>query len=134
MKEERSEKMYSLADAARLTNSAKCTIRRYRDEGILKPRVKGRFNYYSEDDLACIRSLKEYIHLKNRSLYELKLILRYSPCWEITECPEEIVKQCTAGKNAEMDCWERPKTFCRDADWKDCNKCVVYHTKRRLAD
>ncbi|HXY75194.1 MAG TPA: hypothetical protein VEH58_07690 [Dehalococcoidales bacterium] len=58
-----------------------------------------------------------------------------SPCWEMSNCPESIRKECPAFKNTEIPCWEIEGTYCklddRGATGRDTSICQVCRVHQR---
>ena len=68
--------VYSIGVAAQLVNVHPRTLRIYEDEGLVKPARNGNRRIFSQNDIIWL--------------------LRYAPCWEITDCPRDVCESCTA--------------------------------------
>lgn len=88
--------VYSISVAAKLLNLHPRTLRIYEDEGLLKPERVGNRRLYSANDLTWIGCLRRMIHEDGISIPGIKKLLRYAPCHEIAECPEDVHCTCDA--------------------------------------
>jgi MerR family transcriptional regulator/heat shock protein HspR len=88
--------VYSISVAAKLLDIHPRTLRIYEDEGLLKPERVGNRRLYSANDLKWIGCLRRMIHDDGISIPGIKKLLRYAPCHEIAECPDEISCSCDA--------------------------------------
>ncbi|THB76350.1 MAG: MerR family transcriptional regulator [Desulfobulbaceae bacterium] len=88
--------VYSIGVAAQILNVHPRTLRIYEDEGLIKPARKGNRRYFSQNDVVWIDCLRKMIHDEGISIPGIKKLLRYAPCWEITDCPKEVCEPCTA--------------------------------------
>ena len=82
--------------AAQMLDVHPRTLRIYEEEGLIAPMRKGKWRYYTMDDIKWIECLREMIHEHGISIAAVKKLLLYTPCWNITDCPFEKRKQCTA--------------------------------------
>ena len=92
------EKMaiFTIGVAAQMLDVHPRTLRIYEEEGLITPMRKGKWRYYTMDDIKWIECLREMIHEHGISIAAVKKLLLYTPCWNITDCPFEKRKQCTA--------------------------------------
>lgn len=88
--------VYSIGVAAQLLGVHPRTLRIYEDEGLVKPARKGNRRFFSANDITWINCIRKMIHDEGISIPGIKKLLRYAPCWEITDCPREICESCTA--------------------------------------
>ena len=88
--------VYSIGVAAQILNVHPRTLRIYEDEGLIKPARKGNRRYFSANDITWIGCIRTMIHDEGISIPGIKKLLRYAPCWEITDCPKEVCESCTA--------------------------------------
>lgn len=72
------------------------TIRNYEANGLIKPTRKGSWRYYTMRDVQWIECLREMIHAHGVSINAIKKLLKYTPCWNIIDCPYEKRKRCSA--------------------------------------
>ena len=88
--------VYSIGVAAQLLNVHPRTLRIYEDEGLIKPARNGNRRMFSQNDITWIGCIRKMIHDEGISIPGIKKLLRYAPCWEITDCPREVCESCTA--------------------------------------
>lgn len=88
--------VYPIGVAAQILNVHPRTLRIYEDEGLVKPARKGNRRYFSQNDITWIGCIRAMIHEEGISIPGIKKLLRYAPCWEITDCPREVCESCTA--------------------------------------
>ncbi len=88
--------VYSIGVAAQLVNVHPRTLRIYEDEGLVKPARNGNRRIFSQNDITWIGCVRKMIHDEGISIPGIKKLLRYAPCWEITDCPREVCESCTA--------------------------------------
>jgi MerR family transcriptional regulator, heat shock protein HspR len=72
------------------------TLRNYEDAGLISPFRKGSWRYYTLRDLQWIECLRKMIHEHGVSINAVKKLLKFTPCWNIIECPYERRKHCSA--------------------------------------
>lgn len=72
------------------------TIRSYEHKGLLAPARKGAWRYYTMRDVQWIACLREMIHTHGVSINAVKKLLKYTPCWNIIDCPFEKRQRCSA--------------------------------------
>ncbi|MFV0437145.1 MAG: MerR family transcriptional regulator [Desulfopila sp.] len=71
------------------------TIRNYEAKGLLRPVRKGAWRYYTMRDVRWIVCLREMIHTHGISLNAVIKLLKYTPCWNIVDCPFDKRQRCT---------------------------------------
>lgn len=88
--------VYSIGVAAQLVNVHPRTLRIYENEALIKPARNGNRRIFSQNDITWIGCLRKMIHDEGISIPGIKKLLRYAPCWEITDCPRNVCESCTA--------------------------------------
>ncbi|MEJ2058657.1 MAG: MerR family transcriptional regulator [Desulfofustis sp.] len=88
--------VYSIGVAAQILGVHPRTLRIYEDEGLVKPARKGNRRFFSPNDITWINCIRKMIHDEGISIPGIKKLLRYAPCWEISDCPKEVCESCTA--------------------------------------
>ncbi len=88
--------IFTIGVAAQMLNVHPRTLRIYEEEGLVAPMRKGKWRYYTMNDIKWIECLREMIHGHGVSIAAVKKLLMYTPCWNITDCPYEKRKECTA--------------------------------------
>jgi MerR family transcriptional regulator, heat shock protein HspR len=88
--------IFTIGTAAKMLEVHPRTLRLYENDGLVRPSRKGQWRYYTMDDLKWIECLRKMIHHNGISIAAIKKLLKYTPCWNIADCPFEKRKQCTA--------------------------------------
>lgn len=88
--------VYSIGVAAKLLSVHPRTLRIYEDEGLIKPARNGNRRFFSQNDITWISCIRKMIHDEGISIPGIKKLLRFAPCWEITDCSREVCESCTA--------------------------------------
>ena len=88
--------IFTIGVAAQMLGVHPRTLRIYEEEGLIAPLRKGKWRYFTMNDIKWIECLREMIHQHGVSIAAVKKLLQYTPCWNITDCPFEKRKQCTA--------------------------------------
>jgi len=88
--------VYSISVAAQILNVHPRTLRIYEDEGLIKPARQGNRRVFSQNDVIWIGCIRKMIHEEGISIPGIKKLLRFAPCWEITDCSREVCESCTA--------------------------------------
>ena len=88
--------IFTIGVAAQMLDVHPRTLRIYEEKGLVRPMRKGKWRYYTMNDIEWIECLRTMIHEHGISLAAVKKLLQYTPCWNITDCPFEKRKQCTA--------------------------------------
>ena len=88
--------IFTIGVAAQMLGVHPRTLRIYEEEGLIVPLRKGKWRYYTMNDIKWIECLREMIHEHGVSIAAVKKLLQYTPCRNITDCPYEKRKQCTA--------------------------------------
>jgi MerR family transcriptional regulator, heat shock protein HspR len=88
--------IFTIGTAAKMLEVHPRTLRLYENDGLVRPSRKGQWRYYTMDDLKWIECLRNMIHQNGISIAAIKKLLKYTPCWNIADCPFEKRKQCTA--------------------------------------
>ncbi len=88
--------IFTIGVAAQMLGVHPRTLRIYEEEGLITPQRKGKWRYFTMDDIKWIECLREMIHEHGISIAALKKLLQFTPCWNITDCPFAKRKLCTA--------------------------------------
>ena len=88
--------LFTIGVASQMLGVHPRTLRIYEEEGLITPLRKGKWRYFTMNDIKWIECLREMIHTHGVSIAAVKKLLQYTPCWNITDCPFEKRKQCTA--------------------------------------
>lgn len=88
--------IFTIGVAAQMLDVHPRTLRIYEQEQLIRPMRKGKWRYYTMNDVKWVECLRKMIHEKGISIPAIKKLLQYTPCWNIAECPFEMRKECTA--------------------------------------
>ncbi len=88
--------IFTIGVAAQMLNVHPRTLRLYEQEGLIRPMRRGKWRYFTMNDIKWIECLRDMIHEHGVSIAAVKKLLNYTPCWNITDCPFEKRKLCTA--------------------------------------
>jgi MerR family transcriptional regulator/heat shock protein HspR len=88
--------VFTIGMVARMLKVHPRTIRNYEEKGLLTPVRKGAWRYYTMRDVQWIECLREMIHTHGVSINAVKKLLKYTPCWNIIDCPYEKRIRCSA--------------------------------------
>lgn len=117
--------IYPISVAAKLLSVHPRTLRIYEEEGLILPaRMKSK-RFYSNNDIEWIGCLRGLIHDKGISIPGIKLLLELTPCWEITQCPDEKRDDCSAYIDRSIPCWQRASSAC-SMGMEGCQHCEVF--------
>lgn len=89
-----SQPQFTISAAAAMLALHPRTLRNYEKAGLVKPARKGAWRYYSHKDIAWIQCLVAMVHENGINIGSIGRLLRYAPCWEITNCPAEKRRSC----------------------------------------
>jgi MerR family transcriptional regulator/heat shock protein HspR len=91
-----SKAIFTIGMAAEMLEIHPRTLRNYEDKGLISPLRKGSWRYYTMRDIQWVECLREMIHEHGVSINAVKKLLKYTPCWNIIDCPFEKRKRCSA--------------------------------------
>ena len=131
IKDKKDLPLYTIGIVAELLGITDQTLRLYEKHGLIKPTRRNKNRYYSENDLKWLACIRDLIHIKKISIEGIKKLLEYAPCWEITDCPEEVREKCTAFIDKAKPCWELNASICKRQNSKGCVDCVVYLSRNQ---
>lgn len=88
--------VFTIGMVASMLNVHPRTLRNYEDKGLVMPVRKGAWRYYTMRDVQWIACLREMIHTHGVSINAVIKLLKYTPCWNIINCPFEQRQRCSA--------------------------------------
>jgi MerR family transcriptional regulator/heat shock protein HspR len=118
--------LYPISIVAELLGITRQTLRVYEKEGLVTPARRNSHRYYSDNDIKWIQCMRDLIHNKKISIKGIKKLFDYAPCWELTECPNNIKEKCSAYIDRTTPCWKLNKLRCRNSSGKQCKECFIY--------
>jgi MerR family transcriptional regulator/heat shock protein HspR len=96
MKVDKDKALFTIGMAAEMLHVHPRTLRNYEDAGLIQPQRKGAWRYYTLRDIQWIECLRKIVHEQGISINAVKKLLKFTPCWNIVNCPFEKRKQCSA--------------------------------------
>ena len=113
--------IYSISIASEILGVHERTLRIYERETLLLPARRGKWRFYSEDDLAWIRTIRFLLHEKRVNIAGLRRMLSLIPCWKILGCSREEKLSCNKRNQRSLPCWVvAPRPYGK------CYLCQVY--------
>ena len=91
-----SKALLTIGMAAEMLEIHPRTLRNYEEAGLICPKRKGKWRYYTLRDIQWIECLREMVHTHGVSINAVKKLLQFTPCWNIVDCPFEKRKRCSA--------------------------------------
>lgn len=86
--------VYSISIASELLDIHQQTLRIYEDKGVVIPSRRSTRRFYSNQDLAWIRTVRFLLHEKRVCLTGLRRMLGLIPCWEVLSCAPDVKEAC----------------------------------------
>ncbi len=123
----RTEPIYTLAVASRLSGIPTHSIRQYVDKGLIIPfRTKRNRHLFSDIDIIRLKNIHTWLQEDGLNVAGIKFLHALVPCWSIRECSEETRGNCEAFYGRNQPCWEASQKgpLCRN---EDCKSCEVYN-------
>lgn len=128
---EKDRPIYPISIVAEIMGISDQTLRIYEKHGLLNPARRNKTRFYSENDVKWLGCIRDLIHNKKISIAGIKKLLDYAPCWEITDCPEQIKANCVAFIDRSKPCWDLNRMICNRETGKTCEDCIVYMSKQK---
>lgn len=94
MKEDKA--LFTIGMAAEMLEIHPRTLRNYEEAGLILPKRKGSWRYYTLRDIQWVECLREMVHEHGVNMTAVKKLLKFTPCWNIIDCPFEKRKRCSA--------------------------------------
>ncbi len=88
--------IFTIGTAAEMLEIHPRTLRNYEDAGLISPKRKGSWRYFTLRDVQWIECLREMVHEHGISINAVKKLLKFTPCWNIIDCPFEKRRRCSA--------------------------------------
>jgi len=88
--------LFTIGRAAEMLDIHPRTLRNYEESGLISPLRKGAWRYYTMRDIQWLECLMKMIHEHGVSINGVKKLLKFTPCWNIVECPFEKRQRCSA--------------------------------------
>jgi len=88
--------LFTIGTAADMLEIHPRTLRNYEDAGLIRPARKGSWRYYTLRDIQWIECLRKIVHEHGISINAVRKLLKFTPCWNIIDCPFEKRRRCSA--------------------------------------
>jgi len=88
--------IFTIGTAARMLNINTGTLINYEQNGLIHPLRQGKWRYFNQNDIKWIKCVRKMIHEQGISINAVKKLLQLTLCWNISDCPFEKRKSCTA--------------------------------------
>jgi len=123
------EPLKKISEVGREVGLSDRRIREYERAGLVRPRrePRTRDRLYGPKEVAQLRLIKELVRRHGLTLENIRLLLAYAPCWELTDCPAR--DRCPVLRNPDIPCYLQPVRECGQND--DCLHCPIYQSKDR---
>ena len=123
----KTEPIFTLAVASRLSNIPTHSIRQYIDKGLIIPfKTDTNRHLFSEIDIIRLKNIHSWLNQDGLNVAGIKFLHALVPCWSIRECDDETRENCEAYYGKNQPCWEASQkgALCRSSD---CKSCEVYN-------
>ena len=111
--------VYPISVAAELAGVHPRTLYMYEKQQLLLPARRGKWRFYSEDDLAWIRVIRYLLHEGGINIAGLQRLLALMPCTDIRKLSTEKCCACPKIRNRSMPCWAVSATR-SERKWHEC--------------
>jgi MerR family transcriptional regulator/heat shock protein HspR len=101
------------------------TIRQWEQHGLITPARRNGQRRFSQRDVKWLRCVRSLIHDRGYNIVGLEKLLKYAPCWDLKECPQEVRRDCDSVRDPAILCWDHRGRQCPDGG-ETCLKCEVY--------
>jgi len=126
---QKSDPIYTLGIASRLSEIPVHSIRQYIDKGLILPyRTDTNRHLFSEIDIQRLKNIKKYIE-SGLNIAGIRTLYAQIPGYLVNSCTNEECESCNAFNSSNLPCWlaNEKKINCKS---QDCRTCEVY----RMAD
>jgi MerR family transcriptional regulator/heat shock protein HspR len=121
------EPLKKITEVGREVGLSDRRIREYERMGLIRPRrePRTRDRLYGPKEVAQLRLIKGLIREHRLTLENIRLLLAYAPCWELTDC--DARDRCPVLKNPTTPCYRQPVHVCGQSG--ECAQCPIYQSK-----
>ncbi|NQU35945.1 MAG: MerR family transcriptional regulator [Bacteroidetes bacterium] len=123
VKLDKTEPIYTLSVAARLSCTPQHSIRQYIDKGLIIPfRTETNRHLFSEVDISRLICIRGYLK-QGLNIAGIKALFSLVPCWALKPCKVEDRENCEAYHSSSYPCWEATSkgSGCKNTDCRICN-------------
>ena len=112
--------LYLISIVANLLGVHPETIRVWERNGIISPSRRGRWRFYTNNDLKRLYFIKRLIE-EGLNLPAIRHYLRLYPCWHFDNCPACMHR---SSASCAKSCWKEEGAFCNvSVDEDSCSEC-----------
>lgn len=106
-------------------------IREYERAGLIHLRrdPQTRDRLFDDRDISQLRTIHRLIHEEGYTLHTLGELLRYAPCWKLTDCPNKDT--CPVPRDPSTPCYEQRRRSAEIPCDADCAQCPIYQSKEQ---
>ena len=123
----RSEPIYTLGTASKLSGISVHSIRQYVDNGLIIPyTTKSNRHLFSQVDIIRLITIKEKLSKMGLNIGGIKAMYSLIPCWLIHPCAPESRERCEAYYSDKLPCWDASNKG-KECKNEDCRECDVYN-------
>ena len=114
---------------ARAVGLSERRIREYERAGLIRLRREPRTGdrLFAERDVAQLRLVKSCIHERGFTIEALQQMIRYAPCWELSDCSFE--DSCPVLGDPQIPCYQQRAAGVALPCAADCDYCLIYGSK-----
>jgi MerR family transcriptional regulator/heat shock protein HspR len=122
-------RLRKIGDVARELGLSPRRLIEYERAGLLHPRREARTGdrLYDESEVAQARVFINLLHQAGFTIESLRQLLRYAPCWELTQCPHKTA--CPVPARPFVPCYEQRAAGVDTACQSDCARCPIFGSK-----
>lgn len=131
---DKTDPIYTLSVAARLSGTPQHSIRQYIDKGLIIPfRTETNRHLFSEVDISRLLCVRRYLNEQGLNIAGIKALFSLVPCWALKPCSIEDRENCEAYHSSSYPCWEAANKgpICKNTD---CRICNVYRISEQCHD
>jgi len=120
---------YKIGEVARLLNLSPRRVYEYERAGLIHPIREPATNnrLYDEHEVSQLRSIRSCLHDMGLSVQALRHLMRYAPCWELTDCPAK--DRCPVVRNPLLPCYVQRAAGAVIPRNADCERCPIRGAK-----
>ncbi len=123
---DRTEPIYTLSVASRLSGISVYTIQQYIRQGLILPyKTVTNRNLFSEIDIERLLNIRRLIDDQGLNIAGIKALYSLIPCWILKPCTDKVRKSCEAYESSVFPCWEAAEKG-PECKHIDCRTCKVY--------
>ncbi|MBT8261430.1 MAG: MerR family transcriptional regulator [Bacteroidia bacterium] len=130
----RTEPLYTLSVASRLSNTPTHSVRQYIDKGLILPfKTKNKRHLFSDVDISRLKCIRKHLDEQGLNIAGINALFALVPCWIIKPCSIEDRENCDAYSEIKKPCWQASNKGpeCKNTD---CRLCSVYQLPEKCVN